>query len=56
MDRVDPLVKLTGRAGVIGRAVVCHSNEDDYGKGRGDASILDGNCGEGVAVGVIGIA
>jgi len=47
---VDPLVKVWD---VIGRSVVVASGADDLGLGGGVASLTTGDCGEGVACGVI---
>ena len=47
---VDPLVKVWD---VIGRSVVVASGADDLGVGGAVASLVTGNCGEGVACGVI---
>ena len=39
------------------RSLVVHENEDDLGKAEGDAqSKVDGNVGDGVAWGVIGLS
>ena len=38
---------------LIGRSVVVSAGEDDLGQGSGLSSLTDGNCGEGVACGVI---
>jgi len=38
---------------VIGRSVVVASGKDDLGQGNSAASLVDGNCGQGVACGII---
>jgi len=52
----DSLVKLVGDTSVIGRSVVVHVNEDDYGKGGFPDSKTTGHAGGRVACGVIGRA
>ena len=56
IDRIDRLLRINGQHSVIGRAIVCHANEDDCGQGSSTNSKIDGNSGKGIAVGVIGIA
>ncbi|CAB3251989.1 unnamed protein product [Arctia plantaginis] len=51
----DRLVKLYGTEGIIGRSVVLASQQDDHGKTEHPLSKVDGNAGELVACGVIGI-
>ncbi len=50
LDRVFPFLRLAGPTGIIGRAVIIHSGEDDL------TSQPTGNAGKRVACGVIGIA
>jgi len=47
---VDPLIKVWD---IIGRSVVVSSNKDDLGLGGLARSKIDGNCGAGVACGII---
>ena len=54
MEFTDELVTLYGPYSVIGRGIVLHSSEDDYGKGNNDASKETGNVGGGMACGIIG--
>lgn len=52
----DRLVKLIGPQSVIGRSLVVAKREDDLGKGGHESSLKNGNAGEPVAWGVIGIS
>mmetsp|Transcript_33105 Transcript_33105/g.47889 ORF Transcript_33105/g.47889 Transcript_33105/m.47889 type:complete len:192 (-) Transcript_33105:647-1222(-) len=52
----DQLVRLTGPHSVIGRSIVIYNGEDDGGRGDHDLTLINGNCGEIIAAGVIGIA
>lgn len=52
----DQLVRLTGPHSVIGRSIIICSGEDDCGRGDHELSLINGNCGEIIAAGVIGIA
>lgn len=52
----DKLVKLIGPYSIIGRSLVVYANEDDLGKGGQDLSLVNGNAGNGIAAGVVGIA
>jgi len=47
---VDPILKVWD---IIGRSVVVSSNRDDMGTGHLPRSQIDGNCGAGVACGII---
>ena len=51
----DRLVKLIGPQSVIGRSLVVAKREDDLGKGGQESSLRNGNAGEPVAWGVIGM-
>lgn len=51
----DRLVKLIGPQSVIGRSFVVAKREDDLGSGGNPSSLTNGNAGEPVAWGVIGI-
>ena len=48
------LVKLRGKANVLGRSIVIHEQEDDLGKGSNEESLKTGNAGRRIACGVIG--
>lgn len=52
----DRLVKLIGPQSVIGRSFVISKREDDLGKGGNESSLKNGNTGDPVAYGVIGIS
>jgi Cu-Zn family superoxide dismutase len=52
----DPVSRLYGSFGVIGRTIVLHALPDDLGLGNNPASLTTGNSGARIACGVIGIA
>ncbi|XP_053609372.1 uncharacterized protein LOC128674660 [Plodia interpunctella] len=52
---LDPLISLTGRNSILGRALVLHEREDDLGQGGHELSLSTGNAGARVACAVIGI-
>lgn len=49
-------MKLIGPYSIIGRSLVIHAGEDDLGKGGHELSLINGNAGNGVVAGVVGIA
>ena len=49
----DSLATLTGKYGVLGRAIVIHQLEDDLGKGGNEGSMKTGNAGKRLACCVI---
>jgi len=51
----DRMVKLIGPLSVIGRSVCIAKRQDDGGKGGHESSLRNGNAGEIVAAGVVGI-
>ena len=51
----DQLVKLIGPQSVIGRSIVVYSGEDDMGKGGHENSLTNGNAGDIIGAGVIGL-
>lgn len=53
VDLVDPVMALTGLRGVVGRAIVVTSGEDDLGRGNNAESASNGNSGTPLACGVI---
>ena len=50
MDFIDPVIELTDRSGIIGRAVIVHLGEDDY------VTQPTGDAGARAGCGVIGVA
>lgn len=52
----DREVMLYGPKSCIGRAMVCHADEDDLGLGGHELSTITGNAGARVACGVIGLS
>jgi superoxide dismutase, Cu-Zn family len=52
----DRLVKLIGPHSVIGRSIVIKAGEDDLGRGGHELSLVNGNSGQRIAGGIIGIA
>ncbi|VVC96204.1 unnamed protein product, partial [Leptidea sinapis] len=55
IDFVDSMISLYGPHCILGRAVVLHEKQDDYGRGRHPDSRKTGNAGGRAACGVIGI-
>mmetsp|Transcript_10565 Transcript_10565/g.20794 ORF Transcript_10565/g.20794 Transcript_10565/m.20794 type:complete len:155 (+) Transcript_10565:82-546(+) len=51
----DKLVKLIGPQSIIGRSIAIMSQEDDLGLGGQEQSLINGNAGPAIAVGVVGI-
>ena len=49
----DNVIKLKGKANIIGRGLIIHADEDDCGRGGGD-SLITGNSGKRIACAVIG--
>ena len=49
-------IDLTGNDSIIGRAVFCHKDNDDLGKGGFDGSKTTWHAGARLALGVIGIS
>ena len=49
-------IDLTGNDSIIGRAVVCHKDNDYFGKGGFEDSKTTGQAGARLAWGVIGIS
>lgn len=55
VDISDKEVKLIGPLSVIGRSLVIYESEDDLGKGGTEMSLINGNAGNILAYGVIGL-
>jgi len=53
---IDNVIKLKGKAYIIGRGLIIHADEDDLGKGLNDASKINGNSGKRIACAIIGIS
>ena len=49
----DNIIKLKGKANIIGRGLIIHADEDDCGQGDGE-SLITGNSGKRIACAVIG--
>ena len=52
----DNMIKLKGKANIIGRGLIIHENEDDLGFGTNELSKINGNAGKRIACAIIGIA
>lgn len=53
----DNLIKLSGEANILGRALIIHRDTDDCGNGQGELkekSLITGNSGDRIACAVIG--
>jgi len=46
----DNMIKLKGKANIIGRGLIIHADEDDLGFGTNSASKLNGNSGKRIAL------
>lgn len=55
IDFYDGVITVVGPHGILGRAVVLHEKQDDYGRSSHPDSRKTGNAGGRVACGVIGI-
>jgi Cu-Zn family superoxide dismutase len=51
----DNQVMLSGEFSVLGRAIVVHSDPDDFGKGGFSDSLTTGHAGSRIGCGIIGI-
>ena len=52
----DNMIKLKGKANIIGRGLIIHADEDDLGNGTNEASKINGNSGKRIACAIIGIS
>jgi Cu-Zn family superoxide dismutase len=52
----DNMIKLKGKANIIGRGLIIHADEDDLGYGTNQASKINGNSGKRIACAIIGIS
>ena len=52
----DNMIKLKGKANIIGRGLIIHADEDDLGQGNNVASKINGNAGKSIACTIIGIS
>ena len=52
----DSMIKLKGKANIIGRGLIIHADEDDLGQGTNSASKINGNAGKRIACAIIGIS
>jgi len=52
----DNMIKLKGKASIIGRGLIIHADEDDLGLGTNSASKINGNAGKRIACAIIGIS
>lgn len=52
----DNMIKLKGKACIIGRGLIIHADEDDLGNGANEASKINGNSGKRIACAIIGIS
>lgn len=50
----DDVIKLYGRANIIGRALIIHKDTDDCGDGNIETSLTTGNSGDRIACAIIG--
>jgi Cu-Zn family superoxide dismutase len=50
----DNIIKLRGKANIIGRGLIIHADPDDCGMGNNKASLINGNAGKRIACAIIG--
>jgi len=51
----DSVIKLSGKANIVGRGLVIHSDPDDFGIGGHDLSLTTGNSGKPLGYAVIAL-
>jgi Cu-Zn family superoxide dismutase len=51
----DSMIKLHGKANIIGRGLIIHADTDDLGMGGHELSLKTGNSGKRIACAIIGI-
>ena len=49
-------ITLYGDSAILGRAVAVHANEDDLGRTNNPESLINGNSGNVIASGIIGLS
>lgn len=55
VEFLDPIISLTGGPrGIVGRTLVVHMGQDDFGRSRDEESIKTGNSGAKICCGIIG--
>ena len=50
----DSVIKLHGKANIIGRGLIIHADPDDCGEGDNEQSLINGNSGKRIACAIIG--
>ena len=53
---IDNVIKLKGKANIIGRGLIIHADPDDCGIGGNKASLINGNAGKRIACAIIGFS
>jgi len=53
---IDSMIKLKGKANILGRGLIIHADPDDCGMGDNDASKINGNAGKRIACAIIAVA
>ncbi|KAK0492886.1 superoxide dismutase [Armillaria luteobubalina] len=56
LDITDDIMSLNGPLSIVGRAIVVHAGTDDLGKGGTPLSLINGNSGDRISCGVIGLS
>jgi Cu-Zn family superoxide dismutase len=53
---MDSMIKLKGKANILGRGLIIHENADDCGLGENESSKINGNSGKRIACAIIAVA